>query len=637
MSNNTKIVITAETAQAESSLVSLGRGVDGVSGKFMDFSGIVGTLTGALSVAAFAHFIKGSIDAADALSKLSQKTGTSVEDLAGLKFAADQNGTSLEAVAQAGKKLSASLADKPELFAQMGVTATDSTGAIVQLADIFAAMPDGVEKTALAVKLFGKSGEEMIPFLDNGSAALRGLIEQGKLYNPVTAESALAAQQFNDNLDALRARGMAGFIKAANDLLPKLNDTVTAFTELTSSGQSFLPIGSVILTIFETIVVLGANIGYVFKMAGNEIGGMAAQLVALSTGDFKAAKAIGDAMRSEAAAARREIDAFSERIINGTPKPAAQAPSTASVAQDPSKGKALLAGMGVGSGDKDEAHQKQIDAAIAREQEKYIKLHELGLEFSATEAERVTLKYAFDLQTMEKEHLAAKAIYGQNDKMEAAYLQARVDREALANAEIAKINAKAAADKDKLDQQKMRSDLSIANFSKLIRAGEYSDAMTMAEKMSAGLATKSRAAFEVNKIAALAKATVAGYSMIVKAADDGASWGGYLGAIAEGALAAAYVAAQLDAINSTQFGGGAGGISTGGGGGGVPSLSTTPGTPVTQTDSQQPVTVNIYNTGNVLSNDYVQTTIIPQIQSAVNNSDVLIIDPRSRQAQVLGA
>jgi phage-related minor tail protein len=188
--------------------------------------------------------------------------------------------------------------------------------------------------------------------------------------------------------------------------------------------------------------------------------------------------------------------------------------------------------------------------------------------------------------------------------------------------------------------------LALVNIRKALRDGDFKDAMSMTMAMTAGIATHSRAAFEVNKIASLARATVSGYQMIQASATDGAEWGGYYGAIAEGALAAAFVVANLDAINSTQFGGG-GSISTpSGGGGGIPSQATSPGLPVTPTNSgtgsqsnqnAQPVTVNIYNTGNLLSPDYIDTVVIAQIKDRIANADVTIIDPRSRQAQMLAA
>ncbi|OGT01873.1 MAG: hypothetical protein A2143_02325 [Gallionellales bacterium RBG_16_57_15] len=227
MAAETKITITAATAQAEANLRGLGSTVDGMSGKLR---GMVGLLGGALSVGAFGAFIKSSIDAADELSKLAQKTGTSVEALAGLKFAADQNGTSLESVANAAKKLSAQMVDKPDLFERMGITAKDSTGALVQMADIFASMPDGVEKTALAVKLMGKSGEEMIPFLNQGSAALAEYVEQGKKYIPITAESAKQAELFNDQLDELKTAAAGAGVAMSIDLLPIMTQIGSAMT-----------------------------------------------------------------------------------------------------------------------------------------------------------------------------------------------------------------------------------------------------------------------------------------------------------------------------------------------------------------------------------------------------------------------
>lgn len=232
MANETKIIITAATAQAEGALRGLGNSVAGLGGKFAAITGI----GGALSITAFAGFIKSSIDAADNLNDLAQKTGTSVEALAGLKFAADQNGTSLEAVANASKKLSTTLVDKPELFAKLGITAKDSTGALIQMADLFADMPDGVEKTALAVKLMGRSGEEMIPFLNQGSAALRGMVEEGQRLNPITAEMAAQADQFNDNLAALKTQASGLGITLTGDLLGPLTKITDSMREAAREG-----------------------------------------------------------------------------------------------------------------------------------------------------------------------------------------------------------------------------------------------------------------------------------------------------------------------------------------------------------------------------------------------------------------
>src|SRR3990172_13415835 len=192
------VILTAQD-QTRAAFDSARRSVQGLNS-------VLGTLGIGLSVAGFASLIKGSIDSADALVDLHEKTGPPIKALAGLKFAAEQNSTSLETVAMAGKKLAVTLSDKPELFARMGITAKDSTGAMIQLADVSAGMPDGVNKTALAVKLMGKNGEEMIPFMNQGSAALRDYNDKGREYSNVSEDSARQAKRFNDQLAELKTQ-----------------------------------------------------------------------------------------------------------------------------------------------------------------------------------------------------------------------------------------------------------------------------------------------------------------------------------------------------------------------------------------------------------------------------------------------
>ena len=67
-------------------------------------------------------------------------------------------------------------------FSSLGVKLQDSNGKtkesgqlLEEVADKFAAMPDGATKTAAAVQLFGRSGTAMLPFLNKGSAGIEEL------------------------------------------------------------------------------------------------------------------------------------------------------------------------------------------------------------------------------------------------------------------------------------------------------------------------------------------------------------------------------------------------------------------------------------------------------------------------------
>ena len=156
----------------------------------------------------------------------------------------------------------------------------------------------------------------------------------------------------------------------------------------------------------------------------------------------------------------------------------------------------------------------------------------------------------------------------------------------------------------------------------------------LAQATAAG-AARNRTMFEINKVAGVANAIVSTYEGATRALSLG-PWGIPLAAV----ITAAGLA-NVAAINATQFDGGM--PSGGGAGSGIPSLANSlPATPTpsfqSQPAQQEPVTIHIYNTGTFVdAQAFVDGTIIPQIRDQIANADVLIIDPRSRQAQLLGA
>src|SRR4051812_28414890 len=135
---------------------------------------------------AFKDAIAGAIDAADHLNDLSKKTGIAADTLGGIGFAAKQAGGDLESAAAGIGKLNKSIAEAAaggkeaaEGFAVIGVAVKDASGAtknadqvLSEVADKFASYADGPEKAALALRLFGKAGADMIPLLNDGGAAL---------------------------------------------------------------------------------------------------------------------------------------------------------------------------------------------------------------------------------------------------------------------------------------------------------------------------------------------------------------------------------------------------------------------------------------------------------------------------------
>ena len=219
--NSTRIVITAED-KTSAALQSVTRGLQGMESHALKATAALSALGVTFSAAAAVAFVKGTIDAADGMNDLSQKVGIGIRQLAGWTLAANQSGTSMESVAKGVKGLSTYLVEHGDKLRAAGITATDANGAMVQLADLFAAMPDGVEKTALAVQLFGKAGMDMIPMLNMGSQGLADAQEKAAEYGRKMAELAPMADKFNDQMAEMALQSKAAGINIAQHFIPGL-------------------------------------------------------------------------------------------------------------------------------------------------------------------------------------------------------------------------------------------------------------------------------------------------------------------------------------------------------------------------------------------------------------------------------
>ena len=251
----TRVRITGDASGAVAAIARV-RGelgaLQSLSAKAFAIGGAIGA-TGA--VAALTEITKKVIDAGDALSKLSQKTGVSVEDLGKLQYAADLSGVSTEQLGKGMSKLAVEIAaagagseKSVKLFANLGIGLRNADGrlrgtgeVLADLADRFQAMPDGVGKAALAVDIFGeKLGASMIPLLNSGSAGLKAMGEEAEALGAViSTDLAKQSEAFNDNLSRLQKASTSTGIAIGNQLLPAINSLIGAYLDLKRAGISF--------------------------------------------------------------------------------------------------------------------------------------------------------------------------------------------------------------------------------------------------------------------------------------------------------------------------------------------------------------------------------------------------------------
>jgi hypothetical protein len=220
------------------------------------------------------------------LSKASQKIGVSVEALSGLKFAADLSGVSFENLQVSLAKLSVNI-DKfntgtksaVDTFNRLGIdpsqfATTEET--LSAIADRFAELPDGATKTALAIEVFGKSGRDLIPLLNQGSAGIKSLTDEAaKLGLVIDTNTARAAEKFNDDLKRLTSVATGFRNQVAVELLPVLTDLADAFATVSKEtinlkregneliGSDFA-VGFAVLA--DSVIFLGKAIGVLYSV-----------------------------------------------------------------------------------------------------------------------------------------------------------------------------------------------------------------------------------------------------------------------------------------------------------------------------------------------------------------------------------
>lgn len=241
LSNGLKSVAGASNASA----TAMGRLKTAATGAF----GLVRQFLPVFSSIAAIGFAKNQIDAADAMSKLSQRTGVAAPMLDKFRKVAELNDTSIESLGKGFTALASNAADAAngtgpaaEAFRQLGVNLTDSSGKLLgvdqimlQVADRFAQMEGGTKKADLANDLFGRRlGSELIPLLNQGGDAVR------EMSTSMTQEFADDAATLNDRLTNITESLNRFGLVATETLLPVL-DSLASVLEKVSNAFDLLP------------------------------------------------------------------------------------------------------------------------------------------------------------------------------------------------------------------------------------------------------------------------------------------------------------------------------------------------------------------------------------------------------------
>lgn len=173
---------------------------------------------------------KNAIDSLAELDDMAQKTGAAVEGLSKIQQTAVAFSQDMGEVDAAITKLAKGMVDTEDesnktahALAALGLSAKDASGNMRDPAELFTDIAkklqeyqDGAQKAALMNDLFGKSGANLLPFMND-------LAENVDKFTGASKEAAAEAARFQDQLGAMRV-GISNLAQSImGDALPSLN------------------------------------------------------------------------------------------------------------------------------------------------------------------------------------------------------------------------------------------------------------------------------------------------------------------------------------------------------------------------------------------------------------------------------
>ena len=481
VSNRAQLLITA-VDETRGAFDSIKRNLGDLGNVARSLGGLLSGLGVAVSAAGLASMVKSSLESADSLSKLSQRVGITVESLSTLIPAADLSGVSAEKFEVGLRKLATRMLEAAtgseeaaRGFAAIGVAVKNQDGTLratdqvlLDLADRFKAMPDGAEKTALAVELFGKSGAELIPFLNQGREGVGALTtELQALGVQIGGDTAAQAEVFNDSLAKVRLAIASIGNRIIEAFLPAMNAMANGMVDSAKQGGTLRAILDGIVLALKVLALGTATVGKAFVALGEAIGASMAAAVEALSGHVSNAKAIITELKGRLVQRLDELAEFRDSLFEPKPievkAPKIQAdpdllqrltkPATAKVAQDTTGAQTALLKARLDAEfsllkDGLARQQTALDAAL---DDRLVSVRDYYAQKTALEQRAIDAEIARTQQALARSQQIATTGKSENDRLRA-------------KAEVAKLEAELTVLNNK------RADVEVANARKATQA-----------------------------------------------------------------------------------------------------------------------------------------------------------------------
>ncbi|WP_155629125.1 phage tail tape measure C-terminal domain-containing protein [Burkholderia cepacia] len=232
---------------------------------------------------------------------LSQQTGISMQNLqqwayvtesAGLK--ANEAAKSLEAFEQAQNKAAHGNKQAEAAFTALGISmqqvkALSPHDALLAVADAFSKSQDGAAKAAIAQELFGQSGEQLIPTLNQGADSIRSLENEASRLGGVLSDDVnKRLAEMKEHTEQAHARWDAMARGAKAQLVPSIEAVTGALSDNASMKPVLEDFYKGVVEVFRTVTTAAYGVYTAFKQVGDGINMLSQASNHLGQGKFGA-------------------------------------------------------------------------------------------------------------------------------------------------------------------------------------------------------------------------------------------------------------------------------------------------------------------------------------------------------------
>jgi len=284
--------VSTELGNAEKSIKGFSGGMVGslktITSGFLNWQTVA-----VAAVIAVGAAIKKQIDTMEDLEKMAQRTGVSVENLSTLRFAAELASTEIEVFEKGLQRLSRNLLDTSkgmgtakESFETLGIPVQNVNGGLrdtyevlLDVADRFSKMPDGAEKTARAMEIFGRAGADLIPMLNGGAEGLKNMQDEARALGlEISTETAKDAAYLKDEMTRAQGALEGVAISLTEHLLPALINLVEIGADVINFFNDMLDAATPVSAIVEQLKKEHKDLGeYMMKAHGDTLALLQAQ------------------------------------------------------------------------------------------------------------------------------------------------------------------------------------------------------------------------------------------------------------------------------------------------------------------------------------------------------------------------